>query len=99
MVIALESLILAVICAVDMFSTMWLVGAGHAVEANPLMAFYIHAGGLAAFAGAKALMFLGPIFSLEVLRRRRPLFVRTALRLAVVLYLAVYCVGVLCVNL
>lgn len=97
--VAIESLLLAAICVVDMLSTMWLVGAGHAIEANPIMAFYISSGGLAAFAVVKALMFVGPLFTLEVLRRRRPLFVRTMLRTAVVLYLVVYCLGVWSVNL
>jgi hypothetical protein len=98
MVIAIESLVLAVICAVDLLSTLWLVGAGQATEANPVMAYYINTGGAVAFTGAKILLFGGPLFTLEVLRRRKPQFIRTMLRAAVVLYLVVYCVGVWRVN-
>jgi hypothetical protein len=92
-----ESGLLAAICTADMVSTLWLVSQHNAVEANPIMAYWLSFGPLA-FAVAKAITFLAPICVLEIMRRRRPEFVRSMLRLAIVLYVVTYGIGTWRVN-
>src|ERR1041385_5882250 len=96
--IAWESVLLAGICVFDLASTMWLIGNGAARESNPILAFYLYRGGAVSFAAAKLLLFLGPLFLLELIRQQRPQFVRTLLRVGIVLYIAIYVLGSLAVN-
>jgi len=84
-----ESWILGVICLVDMLSTIWLVQTGRAVEANPIMRFYLN-GGLLAFAAAKTFLWFAPVFVIEVIRQRRRWFGILMLRTTIVLYIAIY---------
>jgi hypothetical protein len=95
--IAPESGLLAAICMADLLTTLWLVYAHGAKEANPIMAFYLALGPLA-FALVKTLTFMSPIFVLEILRQHRPESIRAILRLAIVCYLLCYGVGVWHVN-
>jgi hypothetical protein len=92
-IVAVESLVLGALCLFDLAATVLLIRSGLAVEANPLLDFYIKNGGMIAFIGAKLLLTLGPLFALEVLRRNRPQFVRLTLRLGIVLYLLAYGIG------
>lgn len=92
MKISWESRILAVICFADMMSTLWLVKMGAAAEANPIMRFYLNLGAIW-FLLAKSLLFVGPIYLLEMMRRRHPLPIQRALRLGIVLYLVCYAIG------
>ena len=80
--IAPESYLLAALCLIDLLLTVYLVQAGVAVEANPILNIYLQAG-LWPFIGAKLLLTLGPLTALELLRSRRPGFVQRALRLAI----------------
>lgn len=96
--IAWESIILAAICAVDLASTMWLIANGFARESNPILAFYLNRGGAVSFAAVKLLLFLGPLFLLEIIRMQRPQFVRSLLRVGIVAYIAIYVLGSLAVN-
>lgn len=98
MSVAVESLLLGGLCLFDLVSTVLLLRAGIAVEANPLLDFYIRAGGIAAFVAAKALLTIGPLFALELLRRRRPRLVRSVLRLGIALYLITYGLGGMLTN-
>jgi hypothetical protein len=95
--IARETWALALICAADMVLTAWLVGTGQAKEANPIMRFYLDLG-TSVFVAMKTLLFVAPLFVLELIRRRRPRLVQTLLRLGIALYLIVYSMGVLHVN-
>ncbi len=93
-----ESLVLALICALDLVTTLGLMASGTAGEANPILRFYLQNGGEVCFAAAKVLLFLGPIFVLEVFRRRRPRFVQSVLRAGILLYILSYGVGVWYAN-
>src|SRR5690349_5687870 len=64
MAIAAESVVLGVLCLFDFVSTVWLLRTGIAMEANPVLGFYIQNGGIIAFAGAKVLLTIGPLFAL-----------------------------------
>jgi hypothetical protein len=98
MVVAVESLMLGALCLFDLISTVWLLRSGAAVEANPLLGFYIQAGGIIAFIAAKVLLTIGPLYVLEVLRRRRPRLVRTMLRIGIALYIIAYGLGGVLTN-
>ena len=98
MVILQETAILALICLADLMWTIWLLATGTAVEANPILRFYLHYGGLSCFTAAKILLCGGPLLVLELLRARRPAFTQSLLRAAIVIYLVGYTVGVLHVN-
>ena len=97
MKISRESALLAILCTADMISTLWLVASGRAVEANPLLAFYLNIG-YTWFALVKCLLYLAPIYLLELLRPRRPRFVHILLRIGIMLYLFSYGAGVWWVN-
>ncbi len=95
--VAHESLILGAICLADMVSTAWLLQRGAAVEANAILRFYVELG-IGWFIAAKTLLFVGPITVLELLRRRRPIFIARLLQTAIAGYVLVYVVMVARVN-
>jgi len=97
MKLARESWWLGLICTADMLLTAWLLARGQAQEANPIMRYYVDMG-LMAFLAAKSLLFIAPIFVLELIRRQRPKTVQTVLRAGIALYLISYGVGTLQVN-
>jgi hypothetical protein len=88
-----ETIMLALIAYADTVSTLWLVNSGLAVEANPLMAFYLQQGALW-FIGIKLLMIM-PAFAVDLNRARNPRRVRLGLRAALCLYIGVYLFGTL----
>ena len=89
MKLARESWALAVICTVDLITTIYLVQNHGAAEANPVMRYFLELG-YVAFIIAKAFMFVIPLAILEWARRRQPAFVRGMLRVGIVLYLGSY---------
>lgn len=95
--ISRESVLLALICLLDMVSTAWFFKIGSVQEANPIMRFYLDAG-ILPFLAIKTLLFVGPIYVLELMRRNRPMFIRNLLRTAIALYLISYGIGVWQVN-
>ena len=95
--ISLESAILVAICLADMVATVATVVSGLAIEQNPIMAACIRQS-IRTFIAVKTLSFLPFIFAAEYYRKYNPIFVRTASRLAIVLYLLVYVALVLRVN-
>lgn len=97
MKIAKETWTLALICTLDMVSTAWLLAGGRAHEANPILRFYANSG-LAAFIAFKSLLFVAPLYVLELMRRRRPRFIQRLLRFGIAAYLLGYGLGVLSVN-
>ena len=72
--------------------TVYLVGRGLAIEANPLMARVL-AYGPTVFVLVKLLYTLPLVVVCEWLREFRPLFATTALRLTLIAYLALYGLG------
>jgi hypothetical protein len=95
--IARETWLLGLFCTLDMLFTVWLLHKGLAKEANPVMEFYVDRG-LWAFIAVKSLLFVAPLTVLELLRRKRPRFVQTLLRVGIAAYLLVYGIGGLRAN-
>lgn len=89
MTLTRESIFLIAICTADLISTLFLVGNGAAAEGNPLMGFYLKYG-LGTFVLVKLSLIFLPIFVAEWGKRYRPRFVRNMLRATIALYLAVY---------
>lgn len=94
---SLESLVLAVICVIDLLVTLWMIQNGSATEGNPILNYYLEIS-LGAFILAKLLLSIGPITILEALRARHPRSIRLLLRLCIVLYLLIYSAGSLHLN-
>jgi len=92
-----ESVVLCLLCLVDAFVTVLVIGNGWAREANPLMAFFIEQG-IAVFLIAKVATFVPGVVACEYLKWRNPSFALVAIRAATLGYLAVYIVGDLKVN-
>ena len=92
-----ETLVLALIGLADLIATVLLVHGGRFTEGNPVLGYYMRAG-LLPFAAAKALLTLGPLAVLEILRPRSPRFITAALRVGIGAYVAVYVVGVCQIN-
>ncbi len=88
-----EAFLLALICAVDMYTTLWWVAHGEAHEANPLLAwtFQHHP---VWFVVVKCVSCLPGIFLLTTLAQRRRQLTVWLLRLAVVVYLSIYLWGI-----
>ena len=88
-----ETIMLALIAYADTVSTLWLVNTGVAVEANPVMAYYLSQGALW-FIAIKLLMLL-PAFVVDINKSHNPRRVRWSLRAALILYVGIYGVGTL----
>ena len=88
-----ETIMLALIAYADTVSTLWLVNTGIAVEANPVMAYYLSQGALW-FIGIKLLMLL-PAFVVDLNKAWNPHRVRWSLRGALILYVGIYGLGTL----
>ncbi len=95
--VLVETWLLALICILDMASTLVLVRMGLAREANPLLAWSLEGSG-AAFVLIKTFSFLVPLAIIEGLRERCPKFIPWALRAGAVGYLLVYVVGSLKIH-
>jgi hypothetical protein len=92
-----ETIVLVSICFIDMIQTLIVVGAGKAVEANPVLASAM-AYSPWAFVLLKTVSFAAPLTAVELLRPLSPNFVRRALRIGAVGYLLVYLLGSLHIN-
>jgi hypothetical protein len=92
-----QTCLLAIICLLDLISTLWLLHRHGAAEANPLMARFLAHGALA-FVLAKVAFVALPLGLIEWARRHRPLFVKRAANLAIAAYLTCYIVGVARAN-
>ena len=95
--ISMESIVILLICTLDLVSTVWLLAAGLATEANPLMARLMrHSPAL--FCGVK----MGTVFCLvgvtEWYKRYNPAFARCVMRTAIAVYLTTYLVLVIAIN-
>lgn len=88
-----EALFLALICAVDMYTTLWWVTHGIALEANPLLAwtFLKHP---VLFVVVKSFSCLPPLLFLTAMAQKRPAFTVLMLRVAIVAYIIIYLMNV-----
>ena len=92
------SVALAIICVVDLVSTVIAVVYWGIEEANPVMAFFLDRG-ITAFCAAKLASFVPAILILEWYRKRNPRFVSAVLKGAVAAYATMYIVLFWTVNL
>lgn len=84
-----ESLILVAICLADMFSTLYFVLTGAAVEQNPIMAAcFRQSPGMFVF--VKMISFVPFVIAVELYRKKNPDFALKACRCAIVLYLVTF---------
>ena len=96
--LAPESVVLAVICLLDLCSTIFWVSYRHATEGNPVMAYYLTHWGIAGFAAAKMVLLAMPLLIAEYARRTNPRFVHNALRFGIIGYISLYSLGVFQIN-
>ncbi len=82
-----ETTAIAVVGCFDLLATIYLVATHTAHEANPLMQSVLTAFGPLGFVTFKALLLGVPLTIAEFARRRTPIFVRNALRFALIAYL------------
>jgi hypothetical protein len=87
-----ETILLMVIGSIDLLSTIYLVATGQAREANPLFAQLLHMGPWA-FVAFKAVFLAGPLAIAESARNHNEPFVRSALRMGIILYLGFYAIA------
>lgn len=87
-----EAFILAMICALDMYTTLWWVVNGEAMEANPLLAWTFHHHPIW-FVFLKCATFLPALAAVPYLGRRHPKFTPWLLRCAILVYLGMYSIG------
>jgi hypothetical protein len=85
-----ETLILTLICSIDLFVTIYLVATHQAIEANPLMAATLNNYGPTAFIIAKVLLMALPLTIAELARTHHPHFVKRALQVCIAVYLGIY---------
>ena len=95
--ISRETWVLGLICAADMIYTIILVRQGRAVEGNRVLSYFMDMG-MGWFVFAKSLLFIAPLFALELIRTRRPEFVKKMLRVGIAGYLISYGIGVAKLN-
>ena len=88
-----ETTILALIGCLDLLSTVYLVATKRAVEANPLFGVLLQVTGPWGFVLFKALFLAIPLTVAELARRHNEPFVRSALRMGIILYLGFYAIA------
>lgn len=93
-----ETTALALIGCLDLVTTVFLIASGRAHEANPVMAGLLQTYGPQGLILGKVLLLGGPLVLAELARKRNPTFVRTALRIGIVLYVTLYVVGFARIN-
>ena len=90
-----ESTALAVIGGLDLCYTVYLLATGAAHEGNPLFDWLLEEYGPLGFVVGKAPMLAVPLAVAELARKKNEPFVRSALRLCIVLYLFIYLFSIL----
>jgi len=90
--VTLDSILLVLVTMADAAWTVYLVGRGLAVEANPFMA-HVLSYGPSVFVLVKLLYTLPLILVCEWLREFRPQFATAALRLTLLAYVGLYAIG------
>ena len=84
-----EILTLMTLCALDMYTTLWWVLTGAAVEANPFLAwtFQVHP---VVFVGIKTATFLPALLLARLFTERRPSVAVPLLRAVLIAYVGLY---------
>lgn len=95
--ISIENLAIMGICLADLISTMWLLAAGLATEANPLMARLLSCSPLL-FCAVKMGTVTCLVIVTEWYKKFNPTFVRRTTRLTIALYLILYFILVFAIN-
>jgi hypothetical protein len=90
-----ETWVMGIICLLDLVMTIWLIHAGLAKEANPVMLALLNAG-LLWFIAFKFAYTLGPLALLEMVGRRYPTIVRKYMRLGITVYIGFHVVNIGC---
>ncbi|MBC8135547.1 MAG: hypothetical protein H8F28_06655 [Fibrella sp.] len=90
---AVEVLTLLILCAVDMYSTIYWVKTGQATEANPLLAWTFDVHPLI-FVLIKTGTFLPTLILAAYMARKHPRTVTLLLRAVILAYIGIYLVGV-----
>ena len=88
-----EVVVLALICALDMYTTVYWVVMGHAVEANPLLAWLFDYHPMA-FTLVKSALCLPALLLAPRLARRHPRFTVLLLRAVIAAYVGIYFLNV-----
>jgi hypothetical protein len=88
-----ETAAIALICLLDLLTTLYWVSQGQAKEGNPVMAYFLNIGP-GAFIIAKIVMFAPALVAAEWYRQYRPVFVTRLLRWVIAGYLFLYIAGV-----
>lgn len=84
-----ETVVLALICMLDLLTTLYWIARGHAGEGNPLMRWTLQAGPKALIL-AKLAAFVPSLLIAEWYRSRNPQLVRLALRGVIAAYCLLY---------
>ena len=88
-----------VIGLLDMLSTLFFLATGQAREANPLFDGILRTFGPLGFVVFKAVMLGGPLTLAEWARKHNEPFVRSALRIGILLYVGFYLLNFARLNL
>lgn len=96
--VSTESLILIVICTLDMLSTLFFVNRGSAMEQNPLMAACLRHS-VMTFVLVKIASFVPFVIAIELYRKKDAAFAQIVCRCAIVLYVVTFVVLTLGINL
>lgn len=95
---AKETWLILLIGLADLGSTVYLVRRGLALEANPIMAWYLLNYGILVFGMAKLALLIAPLVILEWARKVKPVIGYMGLRIALVGYVIMYIGVVLQLN-
>jgi hypothetical protein len=93
-----QTYLIAVMCGIDLATTLWFCGRHGAAEANPLMSLLL-AASPALFVASKVAMTAIPLAFLEWVRRRNRRLAVCALNTVIVAYIGLYAAGVAQLNL
>ena len=92
-----QTYFIALLCGIDLTTTLWFCGRHGAAEANPLMSFFLSVG-VPAFVLAKMGFTATPLAFLEWVRLTKPRLAVSALNTVIVAYLGIYAAGVAHIN-
>ena len=90
-----ESTALVVIGGLDLCYTVYLLATGTAHEGNPLFDWLLEEYGPLGFVVGKALMLAIPLSIAELARKKHESFVRSAIRVCILLNLVIYLFSIL----
>lgn len=92
-----ETAVFALICIADMLYTLYVVRAGIAKEANPMLAWAMNISN-ACFIFVKTLSFALPLAIIELVKHKNYHFFQILLRLGIMMYIVNWFFGVYLIN-